>query len=681
MATVRFTANKDSLLVSPNLGGGDDDHIGAAYVSGVGQVIRGAVDFPLSWTGINKIVSAVLSCKTSGETHYSQANDPDIYVERITNSWSENAGRDPSDTPAGGGLLVAGDGYDNISSTTTHRATWDVGGGANPPANNTWYSVDVTSMIEDVAPSTVLKRDGTPGGGSTFRGFLLRSTTESSSANNVEFWSRDQAGNAPSLLITYDSNAAPSAPTNLSPSGTITQSAPTFSGLFTDPGDTMSKLAIHVSTDSTFASITHWNSSLAQVANSGDTWTRDYTGTTLSVGTTYYWRAAVYDSVGNVSAYSATKSFVVAAGAAAVQSFRAGAPRIEIWTNSGSTKGPTALVALIDDAKFIGVSAYANEVGELYFTLPQNHPQISALTSPLERHYRVSRYDAYTGTYKTVARGIMEDYEHAGDEVVFYGHDYIGFLETTITPNSTTYSGQFLGSIISDQLTSAIAETNSRLAFTSVGTIDTTTLTTTLLTSSEQRLNLIKSVVSIAMATSSVRSVFGISRDWPYQWFFTQNKGSEDLSNLRLQYGGAVNGFLYIPGYRDFATRMRSIGLKVEGASILYSEQTYGSESAVGFMARFRLFQNVINQSALDDLTLRAAREAGVAQKNVRLLLRANQLIPWGGWDLGDNIRVIVSRGAAASLNNLYTIWGMEWTTEPNGRENLYLALASKVTS
>jgi hypothetical protein len=356
-------------------------------------------------------------------------------------------------------------------------------------------------------------------------------------------------------------------------------------------------------------------------------------------------------------------------------------PRIEIYDLDGNY-GPDSLRVIIDSAKWIGVSSYANEVGECYFTLPYRSHFLPAGTL-LERHYRISRYDTLTGTYQTVGRGVLEDFEHSGDEVVYYGSDYMGLLETTITPNDTTYSNQFIGTIITDQLTAAQAETNSRLAFTGNGTIDTTTVTTTLLTSSEPRLNLIRSSVSIAMATSSVRSIFGLSRDAPYNWYFTQNKGSEDLRTLRLEYGGAVNGFFYVPGMRSFATRVRSIGLKVEGATVLYGDQSHASATDTGEITRFELFRNVVNQQTLDDLTKRAAREWGVPEKSVRVVLRANQLHPWDGWDLGDNIRVAIRRSPALThlVNDLYTIWGMEWTTEPNGRENLHLALASKMTS
>lgn len=348
--------------------------------------------------------------------------------------------------------------------------------------------------------------------------------------------------------------------------------------------------------------------------------------------------------------------------------------RVRIFA-SDSSYGPGTLTAEIWDAKDIGVSSYANEVGEFFMTLPMLHPDLSHVT-PLASHYEVARYQG--GIYNVVGVGLIEDLDATANEVVVYGHDYSGLLSTTISSNSSSYTDQPLGTIVTDQLTQAIGETNSRLKFTAVGTIDSTSVTATLITAYEERLHFIQSVAEVSMSDRSVRTMLRIPRTAPFQWTFTENYG-QDRERVRLEYGGLVSDFRYQPGFSQYATRIRAIGIKREGASVLYSDQSYASEATYGRIVRPAVFQDVINQTALDRKTKRAARRAGTPAKNVQLVVRAGAIAPWTTFELGDAARVVIDRGIV-TINDLYTIWGMEWTVDPVGRENLYLDLATKET-
>jgi hypothetical protein len=348
--------------------------------------------------------------------------------------------------------------------------------------------------------------------------------------------------------------------------------------------------------------------------------------------------------------------------------------RIELFDHDAN-HGPGDQTALIDDFKDMGLSAYANDVGELYFTLPISHRDISAIR-PLETHYRVSRFN--DSAYDVMGVGVIEDFDQSPDEMVVYGHDYFGLLTTTITSSTQSYSAQLLGNIITDQLSQAINETNSRLGFTALGTIDTTSKTTTLITSYQPRLDFLRSVAEVSMGDSSVRSLLRIGREAPFEWDFVENYG-QDRRKVRLEYGYNVSNFRYIPNFREFATRIRAIGIKQEGATLLFSDQGYASETTYGRITRARLFQNLVNQAALDDKTKREARLAGRADKLVQLEIRAARIAPYTTYEIGDSVPVIINRGRAA-LDSLYTIWGQEWTVDPQGRELLYLDLATKET-
>jgi hypothetical protein len=357
-----------------------------------------------------------------------------------------------------------------------------------------------------------------------------------------------------------------------------------------------------------------------------------------------------------------------------------GRVRVEIYNND-SSYGPGAFAASIDNAKKIGVSSYASDVGEFFMTLPYNHPAISTV-KPFETHWRVKRRDA-EGTLQTIGSGYIDDFEADENEVTFYGKDYMGLLTLAVTSASTSYTSMALGSIISDQLTASIAAANSRFKFTSLGTIESTSKTATLVTAFQEKLDFLRGVTEVSMSDRSVRTILYVGRTpdstGAWTWNFVENRG-DDQRDIRLEYGKQISRFRFSPGFNDFATHAASIGIKRQGAAILYSTQTYASPTTYGAIVRPFVHQDIENQAALDDLAKRDARRAARTKKYLVPVIRMGKVTPWDGWELGDSVPVIVSRGAKVNVNDLRTIWGMEWVVSPDSGENLYLQLEPKET-
>lgn len=349
-------------------------------------------------------------------------------------------------------------------------------------------------------------------------------------------------------------------------------------------------------------------------------------------------------------------------------------------TEIGASRGRGSAVAQIPDAKDIGISEYANQAGECFFTLAATHPLIAECI-PLQRHVRVLRWSG--SNYTPIWNGLLEDYEARANEVVFYGTDYLGLLTGTITSANTSYTDTLVGTVIQAQITSAQAEANSRVAFITAGTIDATTTTATLLSSYQPRLDFIGGVIDILIADRSVRPIISVTPrtaalNGSFSFTFSENQGA-DKEDVRLEYGGLIRDFVYAPGYNALATRIYGVGVKREGATVLYSTQTYANETTYGWIARPALYQDVINQTALDQRAKRDARRAARVGKNVSLSIRVNGLAPWDGFDLGDSVRVVINRGIV-NINQLYTVWGLEWIGQKNGSEDLFLSLTPKET-
>lgn len=354
--------------------------------------------------------------------------------------------------------------------------------------------------------------------------------------------------------------------------------------------------------------------------------------------------------------------------------------KVKLWDIAASDRGRNTLKATILDARDIGVSAYANEGGEMFFTLPWNHPQIDEI-QPLLRHYEVSRYNRSTSAYDVVGVGLLDDFDATADEVIVYGRDYLSLFDASISGSNTSYNNTLVGTIIQTELSAAINQSGITTAksvtkFLTLGTIDATSQTVTVLTSYQSRLQFIQQVIDIYQSDSSVRPIVSVSRSTPFTVSFDDNKGS-DQTTRSLIYGRNVNDFRYVPGYTDFATYAYAIGQKREGASLLFSNQTYADPATYGIIQRPTVFIDVVNQAALDKKTKRFARDIATIGKNVALGLRVGQLGPWEWGELGDSLPVVIDRGIV-QVDALYTVWGQEWIGKSDGSEELFLSILPK---
>ena len=89
------------------------------------------------------------------------------------------------------------------------------------------------------------------------------------------------------------------------------------------------------------------------------------------------------------------------------------------------------VVAVINDARDVGVQLYANDSGSMYFTLPVDHPAIP-LINPLNQHYVIQRWNG--SSYDTIQSGFITDYDAGANEVVVSGADYMTTLNKYYTP-------------------------------------------------------------------------------------------------------------------------------------------------------------------------------------------------------------------------------------------------------
>ena len=277
-------------------------------VSGSGTyVFRGMMHFSsFSTSGMTSISAAELQLNyyhsgTSTNNAVNSGNSSTRVVQvYLAPSSIINAGSG-SNFPATGWTNYSGYTYETkaVGYLTTPSASVTVSG---VKADGTNINVDVTSLMQYVLANPSF----------TFRGFVLKIDDEagSSTTSCVQFYAIDSStpANDPVLSVTYNSNTAPNAPTNLSPTGGGFTASKSLSADFSDPdaGDSMSAYQVQISTANTFSSILYDS---GEVANTGTSFAHTYTAS-LTYNTTYYWRARTKDAAGLWGPYSdGTASF------------------------------------------------------------------------------------------------------------------------------------------------------------------------------------------------------------------------------------------------------------------------------------------------------------------------------------------------------------------------------------
>lgn len=240
------------------------------------------------WAGVHQIVRCDLVVKTTGQVHVTFGDKPWIKVRRITSAIG---------FPGGGEGVWQESYYSTIgppTSTGTGESNHQIA-----RQENLSVALDITNIIEAVAPNTVRKRDGNPGDGLTPHGITLRGYSEATGQHIIEFFSANYgtAADRPKLRLTYEEGPkAPNAPTLGVPNGNIAAAPANFTGAFTDPNpeDTLQRTEIEVYLGSGGAKVWSGTFDASPADQIAGTFSVPYPASLRSL-TDYEWRARVFD--------------------------------------------------------------------------------------------------------------------------------------------------------------------------------------------------------------------------------------------------------------------------------------------------------------------------------------------------------------------------------------------------
>ena len=511
------------------------------------------------------------------------------------------------------------------------------------------------------------------------------------------------------------STAAPSL-TSLTPSGTYsTLNGVYFGGKYSDPeGNPLTSFRIQMRdylapndpmwdmVEGLLWDTTDVSPTLDEVKNNRIR--RQYSGPGLAPGT-YSLRFRVVDRLGGTSAwiyanFTLTKGweptpgepdFLVGVGR------RKNRFRILIKTvDTAHGRSPLSPpVAVLYDAANIGASEMYNAPGEFFFTIPSTHPQISVI-EPWQVHYSLEMHRGEG--WREVAGGLITDMDATEEEVVFYGIDYVGLLsllydsrfnpkdaiDKSVENGGSKYVNWSIGDIIADQLTRARSETNSIVGFITNGTLDPlltdgTPTKVTIFATFKQRLSFIAGLMESHKAGTGKRTRLTVEKTsaGAYNWVVRDAPG-KDRPNMRLQYGGLVQGFRII-GFGQWGTKAYGIG-RGKSTEVYYDiEPAPGiSEGIYGTVPQVSLWPEVVDENDLKRRTKQVARTIAKVGKRMALGLLVDGLDVKDGWDLTDNIPVDIVRGAIDTSrfgSGYWTIWGWSWQSYPDGHSDMTVSV------
>jgi len=366
--------------------------------------------------------------------------------------------------------------------------------------------------------------------------------------------------------------------------------------------------------------------------------------------------------------------------------------RIRIF-KMGANRAPGVLAAEITDASNVGASEYFNAGGEFYFTIPATHPQV-AVIEPYQVHYSL---DVHTEEgWRAKAYGLITDFDATEDEVIFYGMDYLAVLarlveerfdptnaELPTDKGGAKYVDKTIDYIIKDQLNKSRTTTNSPLAFITLGDVPAMPEKVTIYASFQHRLPFIGGLIDSYRAGTGRKTRLVCERDaaGAFKWRVLNDPGL-DRDNLRMEYGGLVQGFRTVP-FSGWGTAVNAVGRTTLGTKVYSARKVAAgiSEATYGAWPTTTMYQDIDDLNDLRRRTAQAAAQVAKVGKLMGIGIRVGSLGIKDMWDICDSVPILIQRGVVDTTrfgSGYWTIWGWNWQSYPDGHADLNLTLAPR---
>lgn len=389
--------------------------------------------------------------------------------------------------------------------------------------------------------------------------------------------------------------------------------------------------------------------------------------------------------------------------------------------NSHGKKVFNPPIAIIWDPSNLGVGDWVNTAStSVFWTMPGNHPQMD-LIAPMQCHYRVETYR--NGAWQSIddnTDGLVTDIDATGDEVVVKGQSYVSLLNRTverrfkpklgpdvpINKGGSKYVNQKIEAVIADQLATEAKITSSPVGFIEAPDLPGWSEKVTIYSIFKNRLDFIGGLMESHAADTAKRPRIRVIRtsrnpnfydpttdDETYKWVFEDEPGTK-RDELRLDYGGLVQGFRVIPFGDNWATEAMGVGRTQTGTLPQYATSTPDVEGGGKFPEWYwgsfplaTIFADIQDENDLKRRTAHMARRAAFLGQSVGLALAVDYVEPPLGtngvsieptydWKLLDHFPIHIDRNAVhTELYNdgYWTVVGWQWRLFVDGHTELVL--------
>ena len=348
--------------------------------------------------------------------------------------------------------------------------------------------------------------------------------------------------------------------------------------------------------------------------------------------------------------------------------------RVQLWAATGTNFAVGTLLADFVNVKNIGFAEYLNDVGEAFFTINQDDPQLSGIrTQEGTAHVYILRNN------EVVWRGLLSEHEADADDVIFYAYGYEGVMYKLATLWNATWKDAQIDTIVSALWVRAKTDlTYSQLGFVTTGTIQapytassgTTPIVLPLYKVYYKRiLFTLKELSAIAVSDTTNVTYFQIDytttpTDKAATFNFWRNRSTD--RSIVWEYGVNVKGFS--ESFAPLLARNDILAVGSGARNQLYRVQDTQATGTNGYETVGRAQEPIYISWVRDesDLTrvtaLRAAR-ALRSDTDVSLYMTNGGTEPFrsstSGYALGDRVTVRIDRGVT-QIDRLMMVMGQQ---------------------
>lgn len=357
--------------------------------------------------------------------------------------------------------------------------------------------------------------------------------------------------------------------------------------------------------------------------------------------------------------------------------------------NAGSDFGPSTLRAEYSNPLNLAYGSYINDIGECFWTIPQDHEQVNVRTSEGTGHVVVIRNEG--GNEDVVWRGVLFEHDATDNDVVFYAYGYESLLHTLHSQWKKKWKNAQIagasGRPVNDMWNRAQGLTDSKVQWIDDGTLQspyTTDAQDTNLTLNRYKVNW-KPILTImkelvAIATGETNNICYFIIDYPSDptdlsatFNFYRDRTSDDLK-LRLEYPGLLLDWSdrFTPVL--FRNKTLGVGTGPRGQlyrySKVYTNGPYG-RNTFGLAAQNLYLSWVRDRKELKRVVRRRTKLGLREDTNAWVRAYPDTIAPWRSseatHELGDRIGVKIEKGVT-QIDKMMMMAG-EQVLWVNGRE------------